>query len=126
MVAVAPVRPTGSAPVSPTGSAPVRPTMDNVLIRPIVEEVSKGGIIMPESKSREDAIKRVNKGTVLAVGPGRHEAGVFVQTTLQPGAKVYYHCYPSGCTVLEGGEVLTLIAEKQVVGVVQDGEVARG
>ena len=104
---------------SSVASLAVHPTMDNVLIRPVIKDKSEGGIYLPEKKGSE-AIKWANKGTVLAVGPGRHESGVFVPTKLKAGATVYYHSYPLGCIVEEGGEAFTLIAEKQVVGVVSE------
>lgn len=102
------------------GKQEITPTLDNVLVEPIVEEKSKGGIYMPPLQRGDREIPS-NYGKVIAVGPGRHEYGNFVETKLQVGAKVYYHTYPSGvaCDDREAGRKFVLIPEKQIVAVVK-------
>lgn len=101
-----------------TGTKHVQPTLDNVLIEPIIEDKSKGGIIIPPSVN--DAMKPAGRGVVLAIGPGKWEYGKFVGVTVPVGAEVYYHTYPSGVSVDAEGKRLQLIAERQVVGVVNE------
>jgi chaperonin GroES len=96
--------------------AVVSPTSDNVLVEPIADEKSKGGIFLVESK--ESRLIGSGKGRVVAVGPGKVENGTFVETRVKAGATVYYHTYPSGVSVDVDGRKMTLIAERQVVGII--------
>lgn len=94
----------------------IQALMDQVVIEPVVETKSKGGIILPDKKDgREDS----SEGVVLAVGPGKWENGVFVKTTVGVGWRVLYHNYPTGVRFrTEERKDLTIIAERQIVAVV--------
>lgn len=47
--------------------APLRPLRDHVLVKRLTETTSKGGIVIPDTEQRKGS----QRGTVLAIGPGR-------------------------------------------------------
>jgi len=62
----------------------INPLHNRVLVKRDDEnQTSKGGIIIPHG-SREKPIQ----GTVLAVGPGRYDKGVFIPTQVKVGDKI--------------------------------------
>lgn len=101
----------------------IQALMDQVVIEPIVETKSKGGILLPGNKDgRQDS----SEGTVVAVGPGKWENGIFVKTLVQKGERVLYHNYPTGVRYqTEDRRDLTIIQERQVVAVVKKGDDAK-
>jgi chaperonin GroES len=64
---------------------------DYLLIEPIKEdEVTKGGIVIPETAREERAIK----GKVIAVGPGKlNEKGERIPLTIKEGQTVIFKKY---------------------------------
>jgi len=60
----------------------LRPMFDAVVIKPFdYEEENVGGIIVPDLGKEKN-----EKGTVIAVGPGRHVAGIgFIETEIKEG-----------------------------------------
>jgi len=63
----------------------LEPMFDAVIVKPIeVEEKQFGSIVVPDvGKDRNE------HGEVIAVGPGRHVAGIgFIETILKPGDQV--------------------------------------
>jgi len=69
----------------------LKPTNDYLLIEPIKEdEVTKGGIVIPETAREERAIK----GKVIAVGPGKlNEKGERAPLTIKEGQTVIFKKY---------------------------------
>ena len=69
----------------------LKPMNDYLLIEPIKEdEVTKGGIVIPETAREERAIK----GKVIAVGPGKlNEKGERVPMTIKEGQTVVFKKY---------------------------------
>jgi len=69
----------------------LKPMNDYLLIEPIKEdEVTKGGIVIPETAREERAIK----GKVIAVGPGKlNEKGERVPMTIKEGQTVIFKKY---------------------------------
>jgi chaperonin GroES len=69
----------------------LKPMNDYLLIEPIKEdEVTKGGIVIPETAREERAIK----GKVIAVGPGKlNEKGERIPLTIKEGQKVIFKKY---------------------------------
>jgi chaperonin GroES len=89
--------------------------MDQVVIEPRIDKVSKGGIILVE---KDDNRIPSSEGTVVAVGPGKWESGIFVKTNVKVGSRVLYHNYPSGVKyVTDEKRALTIIQERQIVAV---------
>jgi chaperonin GroES len=69
----------------------LKPMNDYLLIEPIKEEeVTKGGIVIPETAREERAIK----GKVIAVGPGKlNEKGERIPLTIKEGQTVIFKKY---------------------------------
>jgi chaperonin GroES len=70
--------------------AKIKPLGDRYLIEPIREEKKKGGIILPETISKD----KPEEGKIVAVGTGKlsHE-GKMVPLELKKGAKVLFTKY---------------------------------
>lgn len=71
---------------------------DRVLIKPILETTSAGGIIIPDSK------KRPQEGEVVLVGPGTKD----VEMVVKPGDKVLFSEYSGIEFKLEGIDYLIM------------------
>lgn len=69
----------------------LKPLNDYLLIEPIKEEeVTKGGIVIPETAREERAIK----GKVIAVGPGKlNDKGEIIPMTIKEGQIVIFKKY---------------------------------
>jgi chaperonin GroES len=69
----------------------LKPMNDYLLIEPIKEdEVTKGGIVIPETAREERAIK----GKVIAVGPGKlNEKGERIPLIIKEGQTVIFKKY---------------------------------
>lgn len=69
----------------------LKPMNDYLLIEPIKEdEITKGGIVIPETAREERAIK----GKVIAVGPGKlNDKGERIPLTLKEGQTVIFKKY---------------------------------
>lgn len=69
----------------------LKPMNDYLLVEPIKEdEVTKGGIVIPETAREE----RATKGKVIAVGPGKlNEKGERVPMTIKEGQTVIFKKY---------------------------------
>ena len=90
------------------------PLSDRVLIRKAKPVERIGGIVLPES-----AQKRLNHGTVLAVGPGaRNREGALIPTTLKEGDNVVLSEY-GGTEVEIDGEELHLFREDDILGLLK-------
>jgi chaperonin GroES len=93
-----------------------RPLLDNLLIRPIAPEtVTRGGIVLPD-QGREKS----ERGTVLAVGPGRHNRdGVLVPVPdLKAGQTVLFQRY-GGHEIEQDGEKLLIVTASEVLAVIE-------
>ena len=88
----------------------VTPLHDRVLVRRIdTESQSEGGIVFVES-----AKEKPSQGTVLAVGPGKYDAGgVFVPTTVSENDTVLF-AKGAGIKVKINDEELIMITEKEL------------
>ena len=83
-----------------------RVTQDGVVVLPDeAADKTKGGILIPDV-----AKKRLQIGTVLAVGPGKMTDGVFVKPECKEGDRITYGRYAGEEIVLkhDGREVLLL------------------
>lgn len=87
--------------------AKVVPTGDNVVVEPVVEEVSSSGIIIPETASKEKPMT----GTVIAAGPGKMtDEGKRLEMEVKEGDTVLFSKYGPTEVKVEGKEVLILSA----------------
>jgi chaperonin GroES len=89
----------------------MQPLGDRVVIRPLTEEeVSKGGIILPDT-----AKEKPQRGEVIAVGPGRlDENGKRVVMEVKKGDKVIYAKY-AGMEIKEDEEELLILRENDIL-----------
>jgi chaperonin GroES len=89
----------------------LQPLGDRVVVKPIEgEEVTKGGIILPDT-----AREKPQEGKVLAVGPGRlSEDGKRIAMEVKVGDVVLYVKY-GGTEVKIDGEELMILSEKDIL-----------
>ena len=67
----------------------IKPLRDQVLLEPVREEAKRGGIILPDTVSKE----RPEKGKVIATGPGRFVDGKLVPVSVKKGDTVLFTKY---------------------------------
>ena len=93
-----------------------RPLHDRIVIRRIDEaEKTKGGIFIPDT-----AKEKPMEGKVVAVGPGaRNESGAVVPLDVKKGDRILFGKW-SGSEVKIDGEDLLIMAESDVMGVIDD------
>jgi chaperonin GroES len=93
----------------------IRPLHDRVLVkRSEDEERSPGGIYIPDN-----AKEKLNRGEVLAVGPGKIlEDGTRAEMPVKPGDVIYFGKY-NGSEVKVDGETLLVMRVDDLLGVVQ-------
>lgn len=89
----------------------LKPLGDRVVVRPMTEEeVSKGGIILPDT-----AKEKPQRGEVIAVGPGRlDENGKRVTMEVKKGDKVVYAKY-AGTDITVNDEELLILRESDIL-----------
>lgn len=95
-------------------SAKLRPLQDRVVIRRKEEEVTKGGIVIPDT-----AKEKPSKGEVLAVGPGKAgDDGKTRPLGVKVGDTVLYGKY-AGTEIKLEGEELIVMREDDIMGVIE-------
>jgi len=89
----------------------LNPSADRVVVKPISqEEVTKGGIILPDT-----AKEKPQEGKVIAVGPGRlSEDGKRVPMDIKVGDIVIYQKY-GGFEYKLGGEDVIILSERDIL-----------
>jgi chaperonin GroES len=92
----------------------IRPLSDRVVIRPAnKEEVSAAGVILPDT-----AKEKPQKGTIIAVGPGRVlDNGTRQALEVSVGEEVLYAKY-AGTEVKYEGEEYLILSEKDILAIV--------
>ena len=93
----------------------ITPLGDRVLVKPSTgEEVSKGGILLPDT-----AKEKPQEGTVLAVGTGRVlDDGTVVPMEVKTGDKVLYSKY-AGTEIKVGDEDHLILTERDILGILK-------
>lgn len=94
----------------------VQPLHDRLIVKRVdSQEVSKGGIIIPDT-AKEKPIE----GLVIAVGPGKMlDNGSTKGLTVSEGDKVLFSKY-AGTEIKIGGEDHTIMREDDVLGIIVD------
>jgi len=89
----------------------LKPLGDRVVVKPTPkEEVSKGGIVIPDT-----AKEKPQEGEVLAVGPGRiDDNGKRIEPEVKVGDKVIYAKY-AGTDIKEDGEELVILRDSDIL-----------
>jgi chaperonin GroES len=93
----------------------LKPLADRLVVEPIEqEEVTAGGIILPET-----AKEKPQQGKVIAAGPGRtDDKGKRVDMEVKLGDKVLYAKYSGTEIKLEGKKVL-ILRESDILAVIE-------
>ena len=96
-------------------SASLKPLADRVVIRPQeAEEKTAGGLFIPDT-----AKEKPQRGTVVAVGPGKVENGTHVEMTVKEGDTVLYGKY-AGTEIRLGDDDVLIVRESDILGVVSE------
>lgn len=92
-----------------------RPLYDRILVERVEsEEVTKGGIILPDS-----AKEKPQQGKIIAVGQGRRtEDGKVIPLELKAGDTILFGKYSGSEIKIEGNEYL-IMKEDDVLGLVE-------
>ena len=95
----------------------VRPIGDKILIKRLEAiEVSKGGIVLPDS-----AKEKPTEGKVIALGDGRvSEEGNNVDFTVKKNDRVIFQSY-AGSEVKIDGEEYLILSEDDIMAIVEKG-----
>ncbi len=93
----------------------LKPLADRLVVEPIEqEEVTAGGIILPET-----AKEKPQQGKVIAAGPGRtDDKGERVPMEVKVGDRVLYAKY-SGTEVKLDGKKLLILRESDVLAILE-------
>lgn len=90
----------------------LKPLHDRVVVQAAEqEEMSKGGIILPDT-----AKEKPQQGEVIAVGPGKTENGVLIEPQVKKGDKVLYGKY-SGTEVTVDGQEYLIVRESDIMAI---------
>jgi chaperonin GroES len=96
-------------------SASIKPLGDRVVVKPQeAEETTAGGLYIPDT-----AKEKPQRGTVVAVGPGKVENGTKIDMTVSEGDTVLYGKYAGTEITLDDADVL-IMRESDILGVVND------
>lgn len=88
----------------------IKPLADRVIVQQAeADEKTSAGIIIPDS-----AKEKPQKGTVVAVGPGKKDE----PTTLKQGDSILYGKY-AGSEITVDGEEYLIMRESDILGVIQ-------
>jgi chaperonin GroES len=91
----------------------LKPLSDYVVVKPITEEMTKSGIIIPDTVEKE----RPERGEVLAVGEGKLlENGQRASISVKVGDKVMFKKYSPDEIKIEGEEYL-VIKESDIIAI---------
>lgn len=93
----------------------IRPLNDRILVKRMAsEEMSAGGIIIPDSAKEKPA-----EGEIVSVGPGKlNDKGERVAMDVKPGDKVLFSKY-GGTDIKLGGDDFLIMREDDILGVVE-------
>ena len=93
----------------------LKPGVDRVILKVVEkEEVSKGGILLPDTASKE----KPQEGKVIEVGSGKVlENGQKVALEVKKGDKVIFAKY-AGAEVKVQGEEYLILSEKDILAII--------
>lgn len=93
----------------------LKPLNDRVIVKPKdAVEKSKGGVILPETASKEKPIE----GTVIAVGPGKTcDAGTRVPMEIKKDQKVIFSKY-AGTEIKVDEENYLILREDDILAII--------
>lgn len=92
----------------------IKPLSDYLVVKAVTEEVTKSGIVIPDTVSKE----RPQQGEVVAVGEGKLlDNGQRAAMSVKVGDKVMFKKYSPDEVKIEGEEYL-IIRESDVVAII--------
>jgi len=95
--------------------ASIQPLADRVVVKPQpAEEKTASGLFIPDT-----AKEKPQRGTVVAVGPGKVENGTKVDMSVSKGDTVLYGKY-SGTEITMDDDDLLIMRESDILGIVND------
>jgi chaperonin GroES len=93
----------------------LKPLADRVAVRPMpAEETTDGGLFIPDT-----AKEKPQRGTVIAVGPGRVEDGHPIKMSVREGDAVLFSKY-AGTELSLNGEDILIMKEADLLGRIED------
>ncbi|MFW5955288.1 MAG: co-chaperone GroES [Rhodothermales bacterium] len=93
--------------------ASIKPLGDRVVIKPeAAEEKTSSGLYIPDT-----AKEKPQRGTVIAVGPGRVENGTKIEMGVSEGDTVLYGKY-AGTEITLDAETYLIVRESDILGIV--------
>ena len=94
--------------------ASIKPLGDRVVVKAqAAEEMTASGLYIPDT-----AKEKPQRGTIVAVGPGRVENGAKIDMTVQSGDTVLYGKY-AGTEIRLDDEDYLIMRESDILGIVQ-------
>jgi len=92
----------------------IKPLSDYVVVKPITEEVTQSGIVLPETVNKE----KPEKGEVVSIGEGKIlDNGQRSQMSVKVGDKVMFRKYSPDEIKIEGEEYL-IIRESDIIAII--------
>lgn len=99
-----------------TGALSIKPLGDRVVVKPAEkDEITPSGIIIPDSANRE----KPERGTVVAVGAGKHDDGMLVPMTVKVGDTVLFSKYGYDEVKIDGTEYY-ILSESNVLAIINN------
>ena len=93
--------------------ASIKPLGDRVVVKSVdAEEKTAGGLFIPDT-----AKEKPQKGTIVAVGPGRIENGTKIDMSVKAGDTVLYGKY-AGTEINLDSEDYLIMRESDILGIV--------
>ena len=92
----------------------LKPLGDRIVVEPITDELTAGGIALPETAKEEP-----QRGIVIAVGPGRRDRNgqrIVMDVTL--GDKVLFARY-GGSSLKHEGKELLILREDEILAIIE-------
>lgn len=92
----------------------IKPLYDYVVIKAVTEEVTKSGIVLPDTLSKE----KPEKGTVIAIGDGKLlDNGQKSTMSVKAGDQVMFKKY-SATEVKVDGEEYLIVREGDIIAII--------
>ena len=91
----------------------LKPLTDHLLVKPLVKEGSKSGLVLPDSEK-----DRPERGEVIAVGDGRIlDNGTRLPMSIKVGDKILFRKYTPD-EIKEGAETFLMLSESDVLAII--------
>ena len=90
----------------------IHPLADRVVVKRISERTTEGGIVIPETVGDKS-----QRGTVVAIGPGKYENGRIQKLSLKCNDNIIFGKY-SGFEITIKGKDYLIMKEEDVVAII--------